>query len=157
MGVCAAQYGTDDERNASGGNPIGAVDEGAVRNQDTKSRGHQTESGTILAWPSNCLNEPDHLKPWIDRIVYAGDINVRVLQEMIEEYLGRRSKFWELFGQVTLSVVVVVLLAVLLLMDKIEADAGLPILSAIVAFVVGKGISGRDRTGNVGGPGADDS
>ena len=54
------QHGTDDERNTSGGNPIGTVDEGVVRNQDIKSRGHQTEWGTILAWPSNCLSEPNH-------------------------------------------------------------------------------------------------
>ena len=42
-------------------NPIRTVDERAVRDQDTKSRGHQIESGTILARTSNCLNEPDHL------------------------------------------------------------------------------------------------
>ena len=63
------RYTTDFKRRAAGrGNAgdqtvqaIGTVGEGAVRNQDTKSRSHQTESGTILAWPSNCLNEPDHL------------------------------------------------------------------------------------------------
>ena len=80
---------------------------------------------------------------------------VRVFPEMVEEYLGQKNKFWEMFGQVTLSIVVVVFLTVLLLMEKIQADAGLPILSAIVAFVVGKGIGGRDRGGGFGGPGAD--
>ena len=79
-----------------------------------------------------------------------------MFQDAIEKYLERRNKFWEMFGQVTLSVVVVVFLTVLLLMDKIEPDAGLPILSAIVAFVVGKGISGRDSGMNFRGPGADD-
>ena len=40
---------------------VRTIDEGPVRTQDTKSRGHQNQSGTILVWPSNCLNEPDHL------------------------------------------------------------------------------------------------
>ena len=89
---------------------------------------------------------------WIARLEAQG-ARASDLIEFMDEYLERRNKFWELFGQVTLSVVVVVLLAGLLLMDKIEADAGLPILSAIVAFVVGKGIGGPGRTGFVGGPG----
>ena len=62
-----------------------------------------------------------------------------------DDALRRRNKFWELFGQVALSVVVSVIVAVLLLTKTIEADAGLPILSAIVAFVVGKGIGGQGR------------
>ena len=65
-----------------------------------------------------------------------------ILRNIVEECLERRNKFWELFGQVALSVVVSVLLTVLLLTKSIEPDAGLPILSAIVAFVVGKGIGG---------------
>lgn len=63
-----------------------------------------------------------------------------------EEYLEKRNRFWELFGQVALSVVVAALLTVLLLTKTIEADAGLPILSAIVAFVVGKGVGGTARS-----------
>ena len=47
--------------NADGGHRSRTIDEGPVRTQDTKSRGHQNQSGTILVWPSNCLNEPDHL------------------------------------------------------------------------------------------------
>ena len=77
-----------------------------------------------------------NLEEWIMHIVHAGGNSVHDLKEAMEEYLGRRNKFWELFGQVTLSIVVVVLLAVLLLMDKIGPDAGLPIISALVAFVV---------------------
>ena len=48
---------------ADGGHQVRTIDEGPVRTQDTKSRGHQNQSGTILVWPSNCLNEPDHLSP----------------------------------------------------------------------------------------------
>lgn len=98
-------------------------------------------------------HEFDH---WFAHIASQGS-NSRAFKEAVEDYLGRRNNFWELFGQVALSVVVVVFLSVLLLMDKIQADAGLPILSAVVAFVVGKGIGGRDRAANVIGSGADDA
>lgn len=74
------------------------------------------------------------------------------LQNIVEGCLERRNKFWELFGQVALSVVVSVLLTVLLLMKSIEAAAGLPILSAIVAFVVGKGIDGPSPSRPTGSP-----
>ena len=98
------------------------------------------------------------LEACIDRIMDARGnyVDIHALQETMEEYLGRRNKFWELFGQVTLSIVVVVLLAVLLLMDKIGPEAGLPILSALAAFVVGKGIGGPDRAGYVGRRGPDE-
>ena len=89
---------------------------------------------------------------WFAHLFHAAGNNLGAYQEAMQEYLDRRNKFWEMFGQVTLAMVVVVLLTVLLLMGKIEAEAGLPILSAIVAFVVGKGIGGRDRWGNTGGP-----
>ena len=69
----------------------------------------------------------------------------KFISEAWDNVLRRRNKFWELFGQVALSVVVSVIVAVLLLTKTIEADAGLPILSAIVAFVVGKGIDGQGR------------
>ena len=65
--------------------------------------------------------------------------------EAWDDLLRRRNKFWELFGQVALSVVVTVIVAVLLLTETIRADAGLPILSAVVAFVIGKGIDGQGR------------
>ena len=70
------------------------------------------------------------------------EFHIRDLKENIDEYLERRDEFWDLLGQVTLSIVVA-LLAGLLMMNKIEADAGLPILSAIVTSVVGKGIGVR--------------
>ena len=91
-----------------------------------------------------------YFEMWATRIESLQRIPFHDFKEIVEEYLERRNKFWELFGQVTLSIVVVVLLTGLLLMDKIGADAGLPILSAIVAFVVGKGIGGSDRSGFVG-------
>ena len=81
------------------------------------------------------------------RIDKIGHIQIRDLKECMEEYRERRNEFWERFGRVALSIVVVVLVVGLLMMNKIDADAGLPILSAIVAFVVGKGIGGSGRFG----------
>ncbi|MDE0627316.1 MAG: hypothetical protein OXH99_13025 [Bryobacterales bacterium] len=65
------------------------------------------------------------------------EFHLRDLKEVIDECLEGRNEFWELFGRVTLSIVVV-LLAGLLMMNKIEADAGLPILSAIVCVRCGQ-------------------
>jgi len=69
------------------------------------------------------------------------------ISNSIELYLDRRNKFWELFGQIALAVVVVLVVAILLLTKTIDADAGLPILTAVVAFVISKGIDakGTDR------------
>ena len=55
---------------------VWTIDEGPVRPQDTKSRGHQNQSGTILVWPSNCLNEPDHLTSFQGRNGYHADFEV---------------------------------------------------------------------------------
>ena len=81
-------------------------------------------------------------------------IDLKPFWEMWDDILRRRNKFWELFGQVALSIAVSVILAVLLLTKSITAKAGLPILSAIVAFVIGKGIEGQSRapTGTPAGP-----
>ena len=81
-------------------------------------------------------------------------IDLKPFWETWDDILRRRNKFWELFGQVALSIAVSVILAVLLLTKSITAEAGLPILSAKVAFVIGKGIEGQSRapTGAPAGP-----
>ena len=56
---------------------VRTIDEGPVRPQDTKSRGHQNQSGTILAWPSNCLNEPDHLSFLLAYRALAREIHLK--------------------------------------------------------------------------------
>ena len=80
----------------------------------------------------------------------------QLLQESLESFLDRRNKFWELFGQIALSVVVITIVAVLLLSKTIDADAGLPILSAIVAFVIGKGIDTKGNNRGLSGSPKDD-
>ena len=65
------------------------------------------------------------------------------ISNSIETYLDRRNKFWESFGQIALAVVFVLIVAILLLTKTIDADAGLPILTAVVAFVIGKGIDAK--------------
>ena len=88
---------------------------------------------------------------WLEKTNQRPTFDWRSYWEAWDEVFRLRNKFWELFGQVALSVVVSVIVAVLLLTRTINADAGLPILSAIVAFVVGKGIDGRGR-GSTGSP-----
>ena len=76
----------------------------------------------------------------------------KILSDTFENYLDRRNIFWELFGQVALAVLVVVVVAILLLTKTIESDAGLPILTAVVAFVIGKGIDVKGGRQSINGP-----
>lgn len=82
------------------------------------------------------LHEVRHKNPMDKSALEA----TKEISNAIEGYLDRRNKFWELFGQIALAVVVVLVVAILLLTKTIDADAGLPILTAVVAFVIGKGI-----------------
>jgi len=93
------------------------------------------------------LHNALHAKP-VDKTALEA---TKEISNAIEAYLDRRNKFWELFGQVALAVVVVLVVAILLLTKTIDADAGLPILTAVVAFVIGKGIDakGAGRNGFV--------
>ncbi|VVB85174.1 Uncharacterised protein [uncultured archaeon] len=64
------------------------------------------------------------------------------LSNMMDEFLNRRNEFWMLYGQFILSLFVIVCVTILLLTGVISAEAGLPILSGIGGFAIGKGISG---------------
>lgn len=55
------------------------------------------------------------------------------------EHLLRRNEFWTTYGQVTVAVLLLIVVAVLLLTKTIEPDAGLPILSGIAGFAIAKG------------------
>lgn len=70
-----------------------------------------------------------------------------LLSSALDEYLSRRNEFWTLYGQFTLSAFVIVCITILLLTRVISAEAGLPILSGVGGFAIGKGISaGRTTT-----------
>jgi hypothetical protein len=53
--------------------------------------------------------------------------------------LDRRNVYWGLFLRATLAVLVVSIIALLMAVCKIEAQAGLPIITGIIAFVIGQG------------------
>ena len=73
----------------------------------------------------------------------------RYATESYAEYLQRRNEFWTSYGQILLTIVLVIILSILLLTKTISAEAGLPILSAISGFAIAKGVSvGK----SVGGP-----
>jgi hypothetical protein len=62
------------------------------------------------------------------------------------DHVQRRNEFWQTYVQTTAAVLIVIVIAVLLLAKAIEADAGLPILSAISGFVIAKSVT-PGRTG----------
>lgn len=70
-----------------------------------------------------------------------------LISNALDEYLSRRNEFWTLYGQFILSVFVIVCVTILLLTRVISAEAGLPILSGISGFAIGKGLTaGRNTT-----------
>jgi hypothetical protein len=52
--------------------------------------------------------------------------------------LDKRNLYWSLFTRVTLAILVVGLIALLIATCKIESQAGLPIISGIIAFIIGQ-------------------
>lgn len=68
------------------------------------------------------------------------------LRELIGEFreyekliLDRRNLFWSLFARLTLAILVVGLIVLLIAACKVESQAGLPIISGIIAFIIGQG------------------
>jgi len=60
--------------------------------------------------------------------------------EVIPDAFAKRQLFWSSFVQFSLSVIVVVLIAVLLLLRIVSAEAGLPILAAFGGAAVSQGV-----------------
>lgn len=70
----------------------------------------------------------------------------RDLRELMGEFreyekaiIDRRNVFWSLLTRVTLAILVVGLIGLLMSTCKIESQAGLPIISGIIAFIIGQG------------------
>jgi len=97
----------------------------------------------------------------VERTTFWNSISLKIhgsqevnLREMITEFreyekliLDRRNIFWGLFARVTLAIVVVGLIALLVSTCRVESQAGLPIISGIIAFIIGQG-SGVVRSEN---------
>jgi hypothetical protein len=61
-----------------------------------------------------------------------------IFKGSVEPILEKRNDFWSVFGQLYISIFLIAAITVLLLTKTINADAGLPLLSAIVAFAVAR-------------------
>ena len=60
----------------------------------------------------------------------------RLAVEALAERLQRRNEFWTSYGQVVIAALIIIVLTILLLTKTINADAGLPILSAVSGFAI---------------------
>ena len=80
---------------------------------------------------------------------YYRDLNfiTRSVSESFVEFLERRNEFWTTYGQVVITVLILVVLTILLLTKTISAEAGLPILSGISGFAIAKGVSSSKKIG----------
>lgn len=65
----------------------------------------------------------------------------RYFVDALTESLQRRNEFWMTYGQIVVSVLIIVILTVLLLTKAISAEAGLPLLSAVSGFAIAKGVN----------------
>jgi hypothetical protein len=77
-----------------------------------------------------------------NRITATTTPELRELMGAFREYenviLDKRNLYWSLFTRVTLAILVVGLIALLIANCKIESQAGLPIISGIIAFIIGQ-------------------
>jgi hypothetical protein len=65
----------------------------------------------------------------------------RYFVDALTESLQRRNEFWMTYGQIIVSVLIIVILTVLLLTKTISAEAGLPLLSAVSGFAIAKSVN----------------
>ena len=61
--------------------------------------------------------------------------------QSIADFREKRNEFWNIYGQLSLSIFIVTILAILMLSGTIDPDAGLPILSGVSGFAIAKGVS----------------
>jgi hypothetical protein len=61
--------------------------------------------------------------------------------------LDRRNLYWGLFIRFALAIIVVAFIAILIASCRIESQAGLPIITGIISFIIGQGADsvGRER------------
>lgn len=70
---------------------------------------------------------------------------IKALSDSIADFRERRNEFWSIYGQILLSVFIMIVLTILLITRTITAEAGLPILSAITGFAIAKGVNSSKR------------
>jgi hypothetical protein len=90
------------------------------------------------------------LSNWWEYISRIFNHDPKVLRDTVkisfEKYLEKRNEYWSVFSQLYIAIVLITVIAVLLLTKTISAEAGLPILSAVVAFALAR-TSDRQRNG----------
>lgn len=82
---------------------------------------------------------------FIDNIVNKTTVGdgQQSLAEVLSEVLAGRAHFWTTYGQYLVSTLVVALVAILILANVIRAEAGLPIISAVLGVAVGRALPQR--------------
>lgn len=91
--------------------------------------------------------------------LFSGDADAAwplALREAVRDYLDSRNAFWELFVGVVLAIFVVLVLTVLLVFEVISPEAGLPMLAAVISYVLGRGSAKSNSTSNITGPPRED-
>ena len=100
----------------------------------------------ILPFPLDCHSIKDLDQHFFGRHSYDEFIRLlNVTTKTLPEYYEKRNDFWTLYGQITITLMILLVLTILLLTKSISAEAGLPILSGISGFAIAKGV-GRGRT-----------
>lgn len=93
------------------------------------------------------------IEEMLSRWLHGPRGEAKAVSNIVEEYLNRRNEFWTLYGQFLLSAFVIVCITILLLTKTISAEAGLPILSGVGGFAIGKGSASGRTTFTGGGEG----
>jgi hypothetical protein len=80
---------------------------------------------------------------WAERFRVPPEDVIGAFRDVVGEVVRGRNEFLSIYGQLLVATVVVAVIAILLLVKVIGASAGLPIISGIVAFSLGKSPVGQ--------------
>jgi len=75
--------------------------------------------------------------------------NANSIVDGFRAYVETRNDFFSTFVQFVIAILIVAFLIVLLIMGVVQSDAALPLIAAVVAYVLGKGAASAPRGPNL--------
>jgi len=68
---------------------------------------------------------------------------IKRVKELYMEFMERRNELWFGFGQIAIVGISIVIIGVLLLTQKISAEAGLPVFTGLSSFLIARTVPSR--------------
>jgi len=68
---------------------------------------------------------------------------IKRVKELYMEFMERRNELWFGFGQMAIVGISIIIIGVLLLTEKISAEAGLPVFTGLSSFLIARTVSNK--------------